>query len=73
MCHLIFSGDESMKRNKGSQKRGKEVTPKLECAVKKIPSGSSFRPETWGKGATQVSGGRSFSAKKISTAKNLSN
>lgn len=73
MYHLISSGDKSMKRNKGSQKREKEVTPKLKCVVKKTSSGSSFRPETWVKGATQVSGGGSFSAEKISTAKHLSN
>lgn len=61
-----------MKRNKGRQNVG-GVSLNLEHWSRNVSLGGSFGTEPWVKEATQVPGGRSFSAEKISTAKNLSN
>lgn len=49
------------------------MTLNLESWPRNVSLGGSFGTESWLKEATQVSGGRSFSTEKISTAKNLSN
>lgn len=49
------------------------VSLNLEHWSRNVSLGGSFGTDPWVKEATQVPGGRSFSAEKISTAKNLSN